>query len=208
MKNYRELLEGGEFVVAEVYDGTAASEKEEALLSFSFGTAHAGNGNLALIGRDGLMYLVSYSNAVYQGMGVFGYDIFFINPDGSVETVESDEETYYIDIYAGGIPQTEDGNQPDFYDYCNVERLLEIEKRLDELLDDAVILVSAQLEAQKCYVYSGKEEFNQSAFDVFAAEAGDGNNEITIEEYCSGWKKQFDEDWDSYKESMSDAKIQ
>lgn len=208
-KDYHVLLGRGEFVSVEVYDGTAESGKEEnAIQSFDFGTAHAGNGNLALVEMDGLMYLVRYSNAIFQGMGVFGYDVFYINPDGGIAEVESDEETYYMDIYIGDVPEMEGEALPDFYEYCNVERLLEIEGRLDEILGDAVILVSAQLDSQKCYVYSEKEEYKQSALDVFAAEAGDGSNEMSIEDYCANWRKQFEENWYSYKQNMSDVKMQ
>lgn len=89
----------GECVVR-VYDGTALSEDEtfspeDCIWECSHATPHVGNGQLYLTERDGESFFIENSDYMNQGMGIYGYHVFYLE-DSREKIVAEDQLNFYL----------------------------------------------------------------------------------------------------------------
>jgi hypothetical protein len=105
--------------------------------------AHAGNGQLSLVKKDGAYYILSSSLYEGQGEGSYSYEVFDFK-DGAKNVVDSYAVSFAIDESAvtrakarGGELAFREDIVPDFKSH--------IEKWFDEGSDDCVLLVSCDI---------------------------------------------------------------
>lgn len=197
--DYRALLNAHEYATVAVFDGKDITAECAPIHIASFAKAHAGNGNLAVISYEGQECLMYYFNSIYQGIGDYGYEIYYMSGKGEKIILETDVVRYRVDLVDVEGAANSIDKMPDFDEYCNVEQLEQMELKLNELLVDACVLAAVESDVEYCYLYRNEggvqqkpvENFEQTAFDVFAAEAGRGGQK-SISEYCQQWKLVFE----------------
>lgn len=169
-----EKLWSGSEIMVKILDG----EGNEVLQEYSFSSAHAGNGNLAVIRYEKQMCILRYGNTVYQGYGQFWYQVWQILPSGNEPILLTEKEAPYV---AEVVTHEEE----------EIAAVLEVGEELDEFLSGSYtdILVNATIAGQEyCYLYGGEEGLlngvrRQNAFDVFMAEVGGTGLELKLEDY-------------------------
>ncbi len=152
--------------------------QEELLEEYFFSSAHARNGNLAVMNFERQMCVLLYGNEVYQDSGKFWYQVWQIMPAGEEPVLREEKSVAYVTPELGT-------NEQEVY-----ELLTEVEDRLDWffLLPSTRVLLSASVNRDVCYLYDAGGEQDERgerpyAMDVFYAEVETTGLELKIQDY-------------------------
>lgn len=177
---WNKLWDGSE-VSVKVLEGKEAqnTDAEETILEeYSFSSAHAGNGNLAVVRYEGQMCIMLYSNLMYQGGGGFGYEIWKIMPFGTEPVLLEEMTAAYM------APGNGDNTQE------TIDQVIQVGNKLDSYLSgsNTTILINASSDSEECYLYGSESGLlngvrRQNAFGVFMAEVGGDGTELKLADY-------------------------
>jgi len=88
-------------VFVSVYDGNVATESDFGLpiMTSSYSRVHAGNGQMNLVYRDGLAYLMDTSLWSGQGYQTYYYEVYSLDEKGRCYVQERYEDGFYVEDY-------------------------------------------------------------------------------------------------------------
>ena len=141
-------------VFVSVYDGTAATESDfgAPILTSSYSRVHAGNGQMNLVYRDGLAYLMSTSLWSGQGTQTYSYEVFELDAKGRIYVKES---------YGDGFT---------VYDYTLEQRNGFADKFTDAMkpwLKEGVLIVGADIDKGQFISTEEREYTSWEFYDWF-----------------------------------------
>ena len=164
----------------QIIEGKESSQEgeEKILQEYSFSSAHAGNGNLAIVRQDGRNCILRYINEVYQGRGDLKYELWQINSSGEDPVLIEEMSAPYQMV---GIGEN---------DQKTIEQVVLAGDKLDSFLKsyNTEILLNASLEKSACYLYGSEEGLvngvrRQNAFQMFMTEVEGTGLELKLADY-------------------------
>ncbi len=145
-------------VFIEVYDGSKVTNKKKLKVPIfvaEFTEAHAGNGQMNLVYRDGRAYLLE--SILWEGQWMLGYiyEVYYLDEDGKKNVIDN----YNINfVMEAGLPERVlPADQQS-------EQLLEFKNKITSWFDSALLLVATDVSFDKQLITMGEEHYMPEIF--------------------------------------------
>lgn len=136
-------------VKVRVYDGSMVSSEDmgDPIWEAGYSTVHAGNGQVSIVHRDGLYYLLESS--LWQGQGAVAYSYEVISLDSEGQKYISDRDS--IDFFRAGENEAERTEQ--------IQLVSDFKEELVPWYENGQLIAATDVDMERQLISTAKEQF-------------------------------------------------